>query len=88
MSLDERGPNGELLCPDGSLFYSRLDAQQDSAHFVFDKPRRSTTTTCNGRFARFYGSEGYWLPVTYHKRVNGRLRQLTVSPKLLRKVLR
>jgi hypothetical protein len=40
----------------------------------------------NGRHARFYGV--YHLPVTYHKVIKGRLRQLTISDKLMRKVLR
>lgn len=40
----------------------------------------------NGRSARFYiTDDGDYIAVTYHKRVRGRLRQLTVSPKLLRR---
>jgi hypothetical protein len=50
--------------------------------------------TFNGRWARFYiaGERGtadrFYMPVTYHRRMRGKTRQLTVSPKLLRKVLR
>jgi hypothetical protein len=47
----------------------------------------------NGRWARYYlptpprvDMDG--LAVTYHKRVKGKLRQLSISPKLMRKVLR
>lgn len=46
--------------------------------------------TANGRRARYYiaGERGdpnrFYMPVTYHRKG----RQLTVSPKLLRKVLR
>lgn len=49
--------------------------------------------TVNGRWARYYiaGERGapdrFWMPVTYHRRVRGKTRQLTVSAKLLRRVL-
>lgn len=40
----------------------------------------------NGRHARFYlGDDGY-IAVTYHKRVGKRVRQLTISDKLMRRV--
>jgi hypothetical protein len=46
----------------------------------------------DGRSARFYkagsGADAFYLPVTYHKRIRGRVRLLTLSPKLLRRVLR
>ena len=45
----------------------------------------------NGRHARFYAcgppGDRLFLPVTYHKLVRGRLRQLTISSKLLRRHL-
>lgn len=49
--------------------------------------------TANGRHARFYvagkpGADRFYLPVTYHRRVGARTRQLTISPKLLRRMLR
>ena len=42
-----------------------------------------------GRNAVFYFYDPHCDPlaVTYHRRIRGRLRQLTISPKLLRKVL-
>lgn len=49
--------------------------------------------TANGRHARWYiaGERGdpqrFFLPVTYHKPVRGRTRQLTVGTKLLSKAL-
>jgi len=49
------------------------------------------TRVANGRWARYYltppTTDTDPLVVTYHRNVNGTLRQLTVSPKLLRRVL-
>lgn len=47
----------------------------------------------NGRHARFYmgprgAADRFCMAVTYHRRVGGRTRQLTVSAKLLRRMLR
>lgn len=42
----------------------------------------------NGRWSRCYLAGDCVLAVTYHRRVRGKLRQLSVSPKLTRKVLR
>jgi hypothetical protein len=47
----------------------------------------------NGRWARYYlptpaRTDIDPLVVTYHKPVGGKLRQLSVSPKLMRKMLR
>lgn len=46
----------------------------------------------NGRWARYYLPAADTridpLAVTYHKRVKGKLRQLTLSARLMRKVLR
>lgn len=43
----------------------------------------------NGRWMRaYFHGAGDPLCVTYHRRINGKLRQLTVSPKLMQKVLR
>lgn len=50
--------------------------------------------TANGRWARFYiaGERGaadrLYMAVTYHRRVRGKTRQLTLSPKLMRRMLR
>jgi hypothetical protein len=49
--------------------------------------------TINGRWARYYvagerGLDRFYIAVTYHRRVRGQTRQLTVSPKLMRKMLR
>lgn len=49
--------------------------------------------TVTGRHARVYfvGSINepvFWMPCTYHRFTGGRNRQLTVTPKLLRRVLR
>lgn len=48
--------------------------------------------TANGRWCRCYitGPPGdrFYLTVTYHRRIGGRTRQLKVSPKLMRRVLR
>lgn len=50
------------------------------------------TRVANGRWSRCYfwptTTRDNYLAVTYHHRVGGKLRQLTVSPRLLRKVLR
>jgi hypothetical protein len=48
------------------------------------------TRVANGRHARFYfgGPDVDPLAVTYHKPIKGKLRQLTIGPKLMRKVLR
>jgi hypothetical protein len=50
--------------------------------------------TANGRHARFYiaGDRGdperFWMPVTYHRQIRGYTRQLNISQKLLRQMLR
>lgn len=41
----------------------------------------------NGRFARFYMTGDFALAVTYHKRVGKRTRPMTLSPKLMERVL-
>lgn len=57
-------------------------------------PRRATVT---GRYARYYmvlyppGEDepaDFKLVVTYHRRVRGQLRQLTISDKLMGRLLR
>ncbi len=47
----------------------------------------------NGRHARVYYTgritdPTFWMPVPYHRSIKGKTRQLTLSPRLLRRVLR
>lgn len=59
-----------------------------------DEPRvgissaRPGVVVANGRAARFYMTGDFVLAVTYHRRIGKRTRPLTVSPKLMAKVLR
>jgi hypothetical protein len=55
-------------------------------------PANGSVSRLNGRAARYYkigtGSSTFYLPVTYHKRIRGKTRPLTISTKLLSQVLR
>lgn len=42
----------------------------------------------NGRWSRCYITRDCVIAVTYHRNIRGKLRQLTISPRLMSKVLR